>query len=98
MKDLPYAEQPCARCGSKKRISKTWKKTVPIFNGTTELEYSLIICTNPVCQRAFEKKLKKETKERAIMKQEKEEKDRIRKAASLLRSRKFPLCKARATN
>mgnify|MGYP001563907784 CR=1 FL=1 len=88
MSYIPYVDQPCERCGSKKRVSKTWTKTVPIFNGTTELEYSQIVCTNPVCQRAFDKNLKEETKKREVIRLEKEEKDKMRKANSLLQARK----------
>lgn len=91
MKSVLYEDQPCERCGSKKRVSRTWKENIPVFGGTTEVKYSQVICTNPACQRAFEEKLRKEAEKREVLRLQKEEKDKIRKANSLLqvnRSRK----------
>lgn len=83
---VPYVDQPCERCGSKKRVSRTWKEIIPTLSGTTEVEYSQIVCTNIVCQHAFDENLEKEAKKRATMRLEKEERDRIRKTKSLLQA------------
>lgn len=73
----------CERCGSKKRVSKTWKENIPTMTGKkTTVVYSQIVCTNPVCQKAFEENLEKETKKREILQMQKEERDRLRKEKS----------------
>jgi hypothetical protein len=55
-----FLDQPCERCGGKKRMGKSWKETVPIFTTSTVIEYSQIKCVNDDCQEAFEKKLEEE--------------------------------------
>jgi hypothetical protein len=80
MSNLSYIDRPCERCGSKKRISRTWKETIPTFTGTTVVEYSQIICTNPICQKAFDENLAKETAKNLKMRKEKEEREKLRKS------------------
>src|SRR5487761_1592657 len=80
-----YADQPCSRCGSKKRISRTWKEVAPTFNGTTETACAQIVCTNKECQKVFAVNLAKEEKKRAVLRLQKEEKDKSRKAATVIR-------------
>lgn len=79
-----YLEIPCNRCGSKKRVSKTWKEEIPTFTGTTMVEYSQIVCTNTACQKAFDENLEKETKKREAIRVEKEERAKERKENFLL--------------
>lgn len=90
-----FEEKPCDRCGSKKRISKKWKEKIPTMTGTTVVEYSQIVCTNAICQKAFEENLEKETKKRELVKLEKEAKEKIRKTNSLLHLRKSRKNKSR---
>jgi len=84
IKHIPYADQPCDRCGGKKCVAKTWKETIPTFSGTTQVEYSQIICTNKACQLLFDENLEKEKEKKEIVRLQKEEKDKVRKANSLL--------------
>ncbi len=79
MKQNSFVKQPCERCGSKKRISKTWKEKIPTLSGVTEVEYSQIICTNIVCQTEFDENLEKERKKRESLRLQKEKNDALRK-------------------
>jgi len=79
MKQNSFVKQPCERCGSKKRISKTWKEKIPTLSGVTEVEYSQIICTNSVCQTEFDENLEKERKKRESLRLQKEKNDALRK-------------------
>lgn len=74
-----YIDQPCPRCGSKKRISKTWKETLPTFSGTTTVDCMQIVCTNDNCQAAFDKNLLEETEKRNIIRMKKEASEKQRK-------------------
>lgn len=56
--------------------------------GTTVVEYSQIVCTNVVCQTAFDKGLLAEAKKRKAIKVKKEANDALRKANSLLQRKK----------
>lgn len=51
---VPYLDQPCERCGSKKILTKVHKVKLQNISSTSEIEYSLIICTNTPCQKEFE--------------------------------------------
>jgi len=82
-----YASKACDRCGSKRRISKTWKETVATLTGSTVIEYSQIICTNTVCQAAFEVNLAKETKKRQSLQKEKEKRYEESKKNALKRKK-----------
>jgi Fe-S oxidoreductase len=87
-----YLNQPCDRCGSKKRIAKTWKENIETFTGKKSVvEYSQIVCVNTPCQAAFDKKLFNETKKREEMKKKKEESDKKRKNNSLAMAAKTRL-------
>ncbi len=88
MKNIAYEDKPCVRCGSPKRVSKTWKEKIPTFNGSTVVEYSQIICTNKECQKLFDENLAKEEKKRKIVQLEREEREKVRKANSLQRPKK----------
>lgn len=62
---LSYDNQPCNRCGSKRRISKTWKETLPKLTGGFVVQiHSQIVCTNSVCQAEFDRKLFEEVQKR----------------------------------
>ncbi len=82
-----YLEKPCDRCGSKKRVAKKWKETVPTMTGTVVVQYTQIVCTKKECQIAFEKVLLEETKKRQALKVKKDANDVARKA-SLLKIKK----------
>lgn len=81
---MKYLTEPCPRCGSKQRISKRWKEKVATFSGSITVDCSQIICTNKVCQAAFDKNLLEETQKREQQRKKKEEQDDARKASSLL--------------
>lgn len=83
-----YRNQPCERCGSRKRVSKTWKENMDTFTGTTVIEYSQIICTNKACQEAFDKNLLEETKKREVLRKKKEANEITRRANSLSQANK----------
>lgn len=84
----PYLNQPCERCGSKKRIAKSWKETFPTLTGTAIVERAQIVCTNDVCQIAFDKHLLEETRKKEILRLKKEANEAARKTHALLKSRK----------
>ena len=64
-KTLSYESEPCNRCGSKRRISKTWKEKIPTLTGGILIQFhSQIVCTNTVCQNAFDKLLFEEKQKR----------------------------------
>lgn len=70
---LPYLDQPCERCGSKKALINIKKKS-PTLTITMQIEYSQIICTNKACQKEFEARLAE--------KREKEELIRLKREAN----------------
>lgn len=74
-----YIDQPCDRCGSKKRISKTWNEKLQMSLGVSIIEVSQIVCTNKVCQVLFDKNRKEEVARLNERKLKKEEQDKIRK-------------------
>jgi len=84
---LPYVNQPCERCGSKKKIARTWKETIPTFTGTTEVEYSQIVCTNATCQKLFDEIIEQEAKKREAIRLQREQRD-IERKNKLLKYRK----------
>jgi len=90
-----YLNQQCDRCGSKRRIERTWKEKMPTLTGTTNVEYSQIICINQACQAVFEKVLLTEAKKREVARAEKEANIAVRKASSLLQARKAKKNKSR---
>ncbi len=83
MKHTEYVDELCERCGSKRKIAKTWKEVLPTFSGNTTVEYSQIVCTNEECQKAFDENLKKEKEKKEAMKVQKDKNDEERKAKSL---------------
>ncbi len=78
-----YLDQPCERCGSKRKVAKKWKEKIPTFSGTTMVEYSQIVCTNRECQKENEKQLVKDLEKREALRIKKEENDTIRKTNAL---------------
>jgi hypothetical protein len=69
-----YLDQPCERCGSKRKIAKKWKEKIPTFSGgTTVVEYTQIVCTNKVCQKENEEQLQKDAEKREAQRVKKEE-------------------------
>lgn len=83
-----YLNQPCERCGSKKRVSKKWRETRPTFTGTVEIKFTQIVCTNKECQAAFDKNLFEEREKREVLRLKKEANDIARKTNSLLQAQK----------
>lgn len=77
---LSYDDQPCNRCGSKRRIAKTWKESIPTLSGgsVTQL-HSLIVCTNKDCQAAFDKLITEDRQKREDIKLKKEKDIKIQK-------------------
>lgn len=84
MNSIAYKDQVCPRCGSKQRVSKVWKEVIPTFSGSVEVDCSQIVCTNDACQTAFDKNLAHETKKKEELKQQKDEKDRLRKENAVI--------------
>lgn len=76
---MTYIDQPCERCGSKKRISRSWTEKAQTMAGVSILEMSQIICTNKACQGLFEKNRTEELIKINERKTAKEEQDKIRK-------------------
>ena len=90
-----YVDQPCPRCGSKRRVSKRWNETIKTLTGTTIVKYSQIVCNNNVCQVEFDRQLLKETQKRQAIKLKKEANDAARKANSLREAKKTRRNKSR---
>lgn len=88
MKHISFLDKPCERCGSKKRVAKTWTENMVTFTGTTKVEYSQIVCTNKECQRLFEENLEKETKLKQTVKLQREAREKARLATSHITSKK----------
>jgi len=78
-----FVEEPCDRCGSKKRIAKTWTEQIPTYSGSVDVEYTQVVCTNDECQAAFDKTLAIEAKKREEIRVKREENEKNRKANSL---------------
>ena len=76
---MTYIDQPCDRCGSEKRISRSWTERVQTMAGISILEMSQIICTNKMCQELFDKNRAEELVKINERKLAKEEQDKIRK-------------------
>lgn len=76
---MTYIDQPCERCGSKKRIASSWTERVQTMAGISILEMSQIICTNKMCQSLFDKNRAEELIKINERRVAKEEQDKIRK-------------------
>ena len=74
------SEIPCDRCGSKRKVTKTWTEKIKNDSGVMILEHKEIKCTNKECQAAFEAALQKENEKRAKIHQIKLENDAKRAA------------------
>ena len=48
-------EISCERCGSKRKVAKTWTEKIKNDHSEMTLYHQQIICTNADCQKAFEK-------------------------------------------
>lgn len=70
---IPYLEQPCERCGSKKALTKVRKSKVQNLSGTSDIEYSQIICVSAACQKEFEKNLEEKILKADAIKLKREE-------------------------
>lgn len=65
----PATATKCIRCGSKRKVSKTWTEKIKNDHGFMTLYHTQIICTNKDCQKEFDKNLKEETLKREKLKQ-----------------------------
>ena len=71
---------PCDRCGSKRRVSKTWTERIKNDNGEMVLYHSKIVCTNRKCQAEFEQKIAEDKGKRDKIREAKMENDANRLA------------------
>jgi len=81
-----YLNQPCNRCGSKKRIAKTWTQEITTYTRTQQIEHTLILCTNEVCQADFDNQRNIENQKRELMKANKEASNSAKRANAILRA------------
>jgi hypothetical protein len=66
-------EMPCDRCGSKRKIAKTWTEKIKSDNGTVmTLKHTNVICTNKECQEKFEAIIVADNEKREKLKLQKE--------------------------
>lgn len=77
---IPTVDLPCDRCGSKRKIAKSWTEKIKNDHGTMILEHKDIICTNKECQKAFDETISKEKEKRAKLHQIKLDNDSKRAA------------------
>ncbi len=85
-----YLDQPCERCGSPKKILKTWTEELKTSLGSSTVEVSQSVCTNKECQAEFEKVLAQETEKVEARKAAKAAAEELRKKniAKTIRERK----------
>lgn len=62
------SEIPCDRCGSKRKVAKTWTEKIQNSNGFLTLQHTKIICTNKECQAEFDKQIQSDIDKREKMK------------------------------
>lgn len=64
-------EKLCERCGSKRRVGKTWTEKFKNDSGNIMiLQHTQVVCTNKECQAAFDKFLNEENAKREKLKQD----------------------------
>ena len=63
------SQLPCDRCGSPRKVAKTWTERIKNDSGEMVLEHKEIICTNKECQKEFELLQEKENEKRAKLHQ-----------------------------
>jgi hypothetical protein len=66
-----FEDVVCDRCGSARKISKTWTEKIKNDHGTMILEHKQIICTNKECQKEFDSVIRKDAAKREALKQAK---------------------------
>ena len=74
-----YLDQPCERCGSPKKILKTWEEEMKTSLGSTTIIVSQSICTNKACQDLFDKNRAEDLVKIDQRKEAKEKQDQIRR-------------------
>ena len=93
-----YNNDICPRCGSPRKISRTWSQTIELYSGNkSQVEVSQFVCTNVECQKRFDELRAEEISRNQIRKDKKEEQDKIRKeklAQSIANARKGKSAKA----
>lgn len=62
----PYAQKPCDRCGSKRKVTKTWTERIENSYSFMTLYHSQVICTNKDCQKELEEVERKEKEKRDL--------------------------------
>lgn len=77
--NIAYLDKPCERCGSKRKIGRTWTETVQNFTGSVKVKHQQIVCTNEECQAKFEKAYQDEAKKKEALRVKKEESNLARK-------------------
>lgn len=77
-----FEEVPCDRCGSPRKIAKTWTEKIKNDHSTMTISHKQIVCTNKECQKEFDNVIKKDAEKREKLKQAKEEDTAKRAAAS----------------
>lgn len=81
--NIAYLDKPCERCGSKRKIGRSWTETVQNYTGSVKVKHQQIICTNKECQDKFEKAYQDDAKKKEAIRVQKEENDATRKANNL---------------
>lgn len=65
---IPRSEQPCDRCGAKRKVAKTWTEKIKNTGGFMTLQHTQLICTNKECQAAFDKIIADDAQKREKLK------------------------------
>lgn len=78
--NIAYLDKPCERCGSKRKIGRSWTETVQNFTGSVKVKHQQIVCTNEDCQAKFEKAYQDEAKKKEALRVKKEAADILRKS------------------
>ncbi len=61
--------RPCSRCGSKRKVTKTWVEKIENSSGFMTLKHTEYKCTNKECQDEFEKVIAADALKREKLKQ-----------------------------
>jgi hypothetical protein len=61
--------KPCSRCGSKRKVTKTWIEKIENSAGFMTLKHTEYKCTNKECQAEFERVLEADNLKREKLKQ-----------------------------
>jgi hypothetical protein len=72
----------CTRCGSERKLSKTWDEEVALYGRTSKITHTEYVCTDPECQKIVEEQIAVQKEKRVAQEnqKEREKQERIKRA------------------